>query len=103
MARSNLTGERILQTLREHDRALRKYSVRRIALFGSYAKGKETASSDIDFLVEFDRPSCDNFFDLVEYLEGLFGQRVDVLTPIALDTMRVAEVAESIRESLIYA
>ena len=99
---ATLTGVQILQTLRQHDEALKKYSVQRIALFGSYAKGEETPASDIDFLVEFDKPTYDNFYNLIEYLEKLFGKRVDVLTPIALETMRVEEVAESIRQSLVY-
>jgi hypothetical protein len=99
---TNLTGAQILQTLREHDEALKRYAVQRIALFGSYAKGEETPESDIDFLVEFDKPTYDNFYNLIEYLEKLFGKKVEVLTPIALETMRVEEVAESIRQSLVY-
>ena len=102
MITPSLTGEEILQTLREHDETLKAYSVRRIALFGSYARSEETLTSDIDFLVEFDKPTYDNFYNLIEYMENLFGKRVEVLTPIALETMRVPEVAESIRESLVY-
>ena len=102
MVQSLLTGAQILQTLREHDEALKKCSVQRIALFGSFARGEETPSSDIDFLVEFGRPTYDNFYNLIEYLEKQFGRKVDVLTPIALDTMRVEEVADSIRQSLVY-
>ena len=98
-----LTGAQILETLRKHDEALETYSVRRIALFGSYAKSEEMSASDIDFLVEFDKPTYDNFYDLIEYLENLFGKKVEVLTPIALETMRVPEVAERIRQSLVYA
>ena len=74
MAQPTLTGAQILQTLREHNEALRRYSVRRIALFGSYAKGEETPASDIDFLVEFDRPTYDNFYNLIAHLEKLSGR-----------------------------
>ena len=98
-----LTGVQILESLREHDEPLKKYSVRRIALFGSYARSEETSASDIDFLVDFERPTYDNFYNLIEYLENLFGKKVEVLTPIALETMRVPEVAERIRQSLVYA
>ena len=31
-------------------------------------------NSDIDFLVEFEKPDFDNFMDLVFYLEKLFGR-----------------------------
>jgi len=97
-----LSRTRILKTLREHDERLRAFSVRKIGLFGSYAKGNETDASDIDFLVEFEKPTYDNFYNLIEYLESLFGKRVEVLTPSALETMRVEEVAESIRQGVVY-
>jgi predicted nucleotidyltransferase len=51
---------------------LKRFSVRRIGLFGSYARGQQTAQSDIDFIVEFDRPTYDNFYNLCVYLEKLF-------------------------------
>jgi len=97
-----LTRARILKALRDHDETLKKYSVRRIGLFGSYARGEQKRGSDIDLLVEFEKPTYDNFYDLIVYLEKLFGRKVQVLTPIALETMRVKEVAQSIRDSLVY-
>jgi predicted nucleotidyltransferase len=33
-----------------------KYHVRKIGIFGSYSKGKQTDKSDIDIVVEFDQP-----------------------------------------------
>ena len=98
----SLTRARILKTLRDHDDVLKKYSVRRIGLFGSYARGKQKRGSDIDFLVEFEKPTYDNFYDLIVYLEKLFRRKVQVLTPSALETMRVKEVAQSIRDSVVY-
>ena len=97
-----LTRARILKALRDCDDELKKYSVKRIGLFGSYARGKQKRGSDIDFLVEFDKPTYDNFYDLIVYLEKLFGTKVEILTPAALETMRIQEVAQSIRESLVY-
>ena len=97
-----LTRARILKTLRDHDEALKKYSVQRIGLFGSYARGKQKRESDIDFLVEFEKPTYDNFFNLIVYLEKLFGRRVEVLTPDGVDSIRVPEVAQSIRDSVVY-
>jgi predicted nucleotidyltransferase len=99
---TSLTQAQILKTLREHDAQLKEFSVRKIGLFGSYAKGSETNESDIDLLVEFENATYDNFYSLIEYLEVLFGKRVEILTPSALETMRVEEVADSIRESVVY-
>jgi len=98
----SLTRARILKILRDNDEALKKYSVKKIGLFGSYARGKQKRGSDIDLLVEFEKPTYDNFYDLIVYLEKVFRRKVQVLTPCALETMRVKEVAESIRNSVVY-
>ena len=74
----------------------------RIGLFGSYAHGRPSPDSDIDFLVEFEQPTYDNFVGLVAYLEATFRRKVDVLTPDAIDSIRVDEIAGSIRDSVVY-
>lgn len=61
-----------------------KYNVKRIGIFGSYAKGQQNTESDIDVLVEFEKPTFDNFMELSFYLEDLFGRKVDLLTPKSL-------------------
>jgi uncharacterized protein len=100
--KTGLTKAAILKTLRAHDEDLKRFSVRRIALFGSYARNGQTEKSDIDLIVEFADPTYDNFYDLSVYLERLFARKVDILTPTAIDSIRVREVAESIRQSLVY-
>ena len=102
-AKNRLTRQEILHTLRHNQALLGKYAVRRIALFGSYAKGRQTDKSDIDLLVEFDRPTYDNFLGLSRALERLFGRKVEILTPEGLGGIRVRGIAESIRKSLAYA
>lgn len=97
-----LTKGQILKALKNNDQLLKQYSVRRIGLFGSYARGKQTPTSDIDFVVEFERPTYDNFYGLCVSLERLFKRKVEVLTPDAIDSIRVDEVARSIRESVVY-
>jgi predicted nucleotidyltransferase len=99
---TTLTRARILKALRDHDETLKKYSVMRIGLFGSYARGKQRRGPDIDFLVEFEKPTYDNFYDLIVYLEKMFGRKVEVLTPDGVDSIRVPEVAQSIRDSVVY-
>jgi len=89
--------------LKQHEAALKKYSVARIGLFGSYARGQQRHTSDIDFLVEFRKPTFDNFMGLIDYLEKLFGTNVDVLTPDGVDSIRVESVKEDIRKTVVYA
>jgi len=94
---SALTRRHILRLLRQNPRLLEKYAVKKIGLFGSYAKGRQTGKSDIDFLVEFERPTYDNFIGLARGLERLFGRRVDILTPEGLN--RASACGESPRAS----
>ncbi len=97
-----LTGNRIIDILREQEHTLKRYHVKRIGLFGSYAHGTPTPKSDIDLLVEFERPSFDDFMDLAASLEKLFGKKVDLLTPIGLKSIRVKGVARRITQHLRY-
>ncbi|MGV8125983.1 MAG: nucleotidyltransferase family protein [Methanothrix sp.] len=71
-----------IEILRDHEQEIkRRFSVRRIGLFGSFVRGEETKESDIDILVEFEDPTFRNFMNLAFYLEDIFSRRVDLLTP----------------------
>jgi len=80
MKTKKLMENEILNTLKEHTDILRKYGVIRIGLFGSYVRGEQRKNSDIDFLVEFEKPNFDNFMDLALYLEDLFHKKVELIT-----------------------
>ncbi|RZN40593.1 MAG: nucleotidyltransferase [Methanosarcinales archaeon] len=54
--------------------------VRKIGVFGSCVRGEQKETSDVDLLVEFEKPTFDNFMDLIFFLEGLFGKDVDLIT-----------------------
>jgi predicted nucleotidyltransferase len=102
MARKRLTKADVLRTLRAQNALLKRRSVTRIGLFGSFVRDEQKQNSDLDFLVEFDRPTYDNFVGLIGDLEQIFGRKVEVLTPDAVESIRVPEVAESIRRSVVY-
>jgi predicted nucleotidyltransferase len=100
---SSLTKEAILRLLREsYPQLIDQFGVRRIGLFGSFARETAQESSDIDLVVEFQRPIGLKFMEMVEYLETLLGRRVDVLTPAGLRGIRVPEVARQIEESIVH-
>jgi predicted nucleotidyltransferase len=64
----------------------KKFGIQKIALFGSYARGDATATSDLDFLI-LDRGSLRGLIRLAGFqlaLEDHFDVPVDVLTPDAL-------------------
>jgi hypothetical protein len=92
----------ILETLRRHRPEMARFSVKTIALFGSYAKDTQTDSSDLDVVVEFSAPTYDNFAGLEQFLEQLFGRRVEILTPVGVDSIRVPQVSADIKRTLLH-
>ena len=77
--------EDIEEILRKHKSDLQKrFKVKDIGVFGSYATGKQKKSSDVDILVEFYEPIGWEFVDLKEHLEQVIGLKVDLVTPNAL-------------------
>lgn len=78
--------DEVLAILHQYDNELReKYGVQSLSLFGSVARDEARSDSDVDLLVEFNRPV--GLFGLValqERLEKLFGCKVDLGTPNSL-------------------
>ena len=80
------TRESILSTLRRERSKLREhFGVKRVALFGSYARGDQTESSDVDILVEVDPSIGLRFVALADHLESLLGVRTDVVSRGAIN------------------
>ncbi|MEW6110489.1 MAG: nucleotidyltransferase family protein [Thermodesulfobacteriota bacterium] len=94
-----MTRDQILKKLEENRETIRKFGVRRLGIFGSYARNEETKASDIDFLVVFDDDSFDAYFDLKFFLEDLFGRKVDLVTE---DTIK-PRIRPSILQEVVYA
>lgn len=98
-----LTKDKIQELLREnYARFAADYGVKKIGLFGSFAKGLPDAASDIDLIVEFDRPIGLKFIDFAEDLEHLLNRKVDVLTAAGVQGIRIGRVAEDIVQSVVY-
>ncbi|HEX7320504.1 MAG TPA: nucleotidyltransferase family protein [bacterium] len=80
--RKSATSKRILSYLRSDLLFVRaRFGVLKIALFGSYAAGRQKRSSDIDILVQFkaSAKTFDNYMDLKFYLEDKFNSPVDLV------------------------
>jgi len=87
----------ILGVVERHRDEIRRFGVRKLALFGSCARGDETPESDLDFLVEFEAKSFDAYMDLKEYLEKLLGRRVDLVLADAIKPrLRPAIIEEAV-------
>jgi len=75
-----MTKTTILNTLHEQKAYLQThFSVDKIGLFGSYAKGEQNPQSDIDIYVEFRHKTFDNIAGLWNYLESLYHKKVDLI------------------------
>ena len=93
--------EEILEILRKHKDYLRKkFGVREIGLFGSFAKGNQTEDSDIDILIEVERGrmSLISYMKLKFFLEDLLGRKVDLVTKKSLKP----ELKENVLKDIIY-
>jgi len=89
-----ITQDYILNKLKELKPILYKdYAVKKIGLFGSFAKDTYAEDSDIDILVEFEKPIGWRYFSLEIYLEKVFGRKIDLVTKNALK--------EQIKESIL--
>ncbi|HDT11617.1 MAG TPA: nucleotidyltransferase [bacterium] len=95
------TFEEIKKILAEHKEEIReKYGVVIIGVFGSYARGEQKETSDIDILVKIERPIGLKFFELWDYIEEILGVNVDLLTPESLKQKPM--LWESVKGDLAY-
>lgn len=71
----------IKNTLKSNKQRLtEKYGLSSMAIFGSYGRGQQTESSDIDILVDFKKPIGIEFIDLAIELEKLLKIKVDLVS-----------------------
>ena len=69
--------------------------VRRVEVFGSYARGEATAESDLDLLLSREPSRSLSLFDLVDYQEDLqqkLGMQVDIGTTLSPYMQRYIEL-----------
>ena len=78
------------------------FGIKKIGIFGSIAKGVQRPDSDIDIVVEFEKPLGFKFMDFAEYLEKILGNKVDILTSEGIKSIRIKKVASDIERSIIY-
>lgn len=94
-----MTRDDVLSRLSEHRAELSGLGVRSLALFGSVARGDARPDSDVDLLVEFERPiGLFHFARVQRRLEEILGQRVDLVMKDAVKPqLRGRILAEAVR------
>src|SRR2546421_401298 len=87
--------------LSEHRAELERFGVRSLDLFGSVARGDSGPGSDVDLLVEFDKPvGLFHFFRVQRRLEAILGRPVDLVMKDAIKRqLRARILAESVSAS----
>ena len=98
-----MNKDKLIEILRANLQQLNvEFGVQGIGLFGSYAKGTNPPDSDVDLLVEFERPIGLKFMEFSERIENLIGSRVDILTPAGINSIRNHRLSTEIKGSLTY-
>lgn len=77
--KNKLNSKTIIEKITQEKEKLKERGVKKIGLFGSYAKGKQRKKSDIDLLVTFDKIDFDNYMDLMSFLEKVLKRKVDLV------------------------
>ena len=94
------TLEEIRNLLLRHKEQLRKeYGVKEIGIFGSYIRGEQDKSSDLDILIELEKPiGFVKFLKLENSLSALIGIKVELVTKKALKPY----IGQRILQEVIY-
>ncbi|WP_299227938.1 nucleotidyltransferase family protein [Sulfurihydrogenibium sp.] len=92
--------EHIKKILKEHKEGIKeKYGVVIVGIFESVARSEESLDSDVDILVNIEKPIGLKFFELWDYLETILERKVDLLTMQAVNKKPILK--ESIEKDLI--
>jgi predicted nucleotidyltransferase len=94
------TTRGIIRQLDEMRRELHdQYHVSRIGIFGSYSQGRQTTKSDLDLMVEFERPiGMLAFVHLRNLLAERLGMKVDLVTSDGLHPL----IRDDVMREVIY-
>jgi predicted nucleotidyltransferase len=95
-----ITVAKIKKILEKHKEELEaKYNIKDIGIFGSYVRREARKKSDIDILVEFEKPiDFFDFLELEEYLSRILNIKVDLVMKKVLKP----NIGESIMREVIY-
>lgn len=72
-------------------------SVKTIGLFGSFSRNMNSDDSDIDLVVELERPIGWKFLTLEIYLESIFNRKVDLVSKKALKSQLKDQILDQVK------
>ena len=94
------TLDKVRQVLLEKKSWLcERYQITELGIFGSYARGQQTETSDIDVLIDYEKaPTLFELVNLRDYLQDLTGLNVDVVTKNGLKS----RIRERVLSEVVY-
>ena len=100
MSTQHMTLDEVLHTIRNLEGELsERFTVRRIGVFGSFARAEAAMESDVDVLVDLAEPTFDHYMDLKFRLEEVLGRPVDL---VMADTVK-PRLRPIIEREIVYA
>jgi len=92
-----LTKNQIKRQLSLNSALLRNYHICRVGIFGSYVRDEQSEESDIDIIVDFDRPvDLFAYANLVENLSSIVGAKVDLVSVKGLKPALRSKILEEV-------
>jgi len=93
------TFEEIKKIIQQHKEDLKKeYGVKEIGIFGSYVKGKQKDISDLDILIELEKPiGFVKFIRLENRISDILDIKVDLVTKKALKPYIGQQILQEVR------
>lgn len=93
------TLSEIKSTLSEKRATLfKKYPIKTLAIFGSFARNEQNENSDLDLMVEFNEKAGSEFIQLADDLEDFLGFKVDLVSKKGIKERYFAQI----KDELIY-
>jgi hypothetical protein len=90
----------VIETLRRHEPELRAAGIVHLRLFGSVARGEESAQSDVDLMADLDGSMRLNLFNPA-HLENRLSDLLGVKADLALaDSMKERVRARAVHEAI---
>lgn len=88
----------ILSVLRrERARLFAKYGLKSMAVFGSATRDDFRPDSDVDIMVDFEKPIGIEFIDLADELEALLHRKVDLATAGAVKPWYMEHIEKDLK------
>lgn len=92
------TQSQILNLLQKNKEFLfKKYPIKELALFGSFARNEQNMQSDIDILVEFNSRVGMEFIELTDELEDLVQIKVDLVSKNGIKDKYFREIENELK------